>query len=1431
MKKIYTAGKKFTFIFRNLLSAKADKKQKDNYLSFKKKGYAMFICMVLLLGLGNTFGQNVTQTNFTGVITPQYMSSGTSTRLPIIFRASISGLTASTTYRYYVQGAINTDFGTVNPGAGNPLLISSSGSTYTYTTRPGLSTPGTNCESFSTGAGQTTYTGWFGIVNTGNARFTAGNTIFPCIVLGNNSGTVIARYALDIGITVLTYSTSAGATNGTFIQETSSSATAKNLVALYDNTSGTGRPLYVSPLENIGASIASVVTGYSTGAGAWNAIIPNTNANGVRRIEQLSVTTGNSVGCVATDGDGVWPSGTNTVNPTGGTTALVITSGNAPLSARPTGSVSGTATICNGGSSSISISVTGSGTISGTLSPGAIPFSGTSPTISVSVSPTGNTTYSVASLSDANCTSIAGDLTGSRVVIVNDRPTGAISGTTTICGGSATLSIAVTGSGTVSGTLSPSAIPFSGTAPTITVNVSPSSNTTYSIATMADGNCTSNAGDLSGSAVVTVNSGPTISSTGDLTVNNDATLCSATISNGQLMGQVTGISGTPAPSVTFSPPAGSFSGGSTPVIATATNSCGSSTANFNVIVNDNEAPATPTLATVTGECSATATPPTTTDNCAGTVTGTTSDALSYSTQGTHVIHWTFDDGNGNSITVNQNVIVDDVTNPATPTLADVTGECSATATTPTTTDNCAGIVTGTTSDPLSYNTQGTHVIHWTFDDGNGNSITVNQNVIILDVTDPVITCNGPVSVGNDSGFCTATVTLSTPGATDNCSVSSVVSDHPSTTYPEGTTVVTWTATDAGSNTAACTQTVTVTIDHATAPTSVTSDDADNEICSGTQVVLTANGASLGTAGGSYQWYEGGCGTGSSLSSTNTLTVTPAAGSHTYYARIEEPGCPNNTACASITIIVSGAPPSNSVGTPAGPTDACSGSVSLITVNTVGGPNVHYSWNTGSNSSVVLFSTNIGGPFSPGPYSTPTNQVYAQFGSLVASSSYHICVQGVNACGSTNNKCLVIRGTVSTPGTITPASGVVACPNDVKNYTAGVSGGATTYNWTLGGSPAAITGGQGTQNATVTFPAGFTSAQLCVTASLTCGGSSTSAPRCMLVSKTPAVPGAMSGSSKVCPGATGVTFSVPAVTGASGYTWTTPVGTTITSGQNTTSITVDFPTPYTGAPPVCVTANSPCASSAGRCKTVGSNVPGQPGAMSGATTNICGSTVQYSISAVANASTYTWTNPAGTTIASGQGSTTILLTVSSTFTSGQLTVVPSTTFCSPGTGTARTITIYGKPNVPGTITQNPPGVFCSGAFLNFSVSNPAVGPIPTYNWTVSNGTITNGQGSNNVDVTWGSGSGTVNVSASNGCGGSGVHSQTFASGCRMEGTNENSSEGFSAYPNPAHDNLTVSIDVKETTGLSIQLMDVSGRVVLSQDATGTAGLNTYDLNLT
>lgn len=279
----------------------------------------------------------LTQSGFTGVIVPQYMASGTSTRLPVIFRATVSGLTPNTSYRYFINGATNAttgggsiDFGTTNPGAGNPLLVNSTGTSFIYSSSASISTAG-NYETFTTDASGN-YTGWFGFVNTGNARFTAGNIIYPTISIGNATGTLTYyRRALDQSMTVLSFATAANATSGTFIKSTSS-AGAKNFVQLYENTTGTGRPLASTVVENIGLTIGSVVTGYATAAGSWNAIIPNQNANGVKRIEQRDITNA-LVGC-ATDADGSWAA-VNTVNPTGGTTALVISNADAPLNVCP----------------------------------------------------------------------------------------------------------------------------------------------------------------------------------------------------------------------------------------------------------------------------------------------------------------------------------------------------------------------------------------------------------------------------------------------------------------------------------------------------------------------------------------------------------------------------------------------------------------------------------------------------------------------------------------------------------------------------------------------------------------------------------------------------------------------------------------------------------------------------------------------------------------------------------------------------------------------------------------------------------------------------------------------------------------------------------------------------------------------------------------
>ncbi|MDP2387357.1 MAG: T9SS type A sorting domain-containing protein [Bacteroidota bacterium] len=293
----------------------------------------VFVTLSFFLSWHPSTGHTITQSNFNSVITPKYMASGNTTRLPVMFRATVKGLAANTTYRYFIQGALSSDFGTAN-SAGLSLLVT--GSSYSFISSPNTASVGGYATFTTNGSGQ--YTGWFGLIHDGNSRFSASKTIYPVIVIGSNStGSVVSRKALNLGIKVLTFSTHHGANKGSFLQEDHSDGAPLDLALLYDNEHGSGRPLYISPIEGIGLVIPNIIPGYTNSSGGWNAIIPNGESDGyyraindgddnggVKRIEERSVITGNIV-CpgYSTDHNGIWH-GVNTNSPNNGTSPLVI---------------------------------------------------------------------------------------------------------------------------------------------------------------------------------------------------------------------------------------------------------------------------------------------------------------------------------------------------------------------------------------------------------------------------------------------------------------------------------------------------------------------------------------------------------------------------------------------------------------------------------------------------------------------------------------------------------------------------------------------------------------------------------------------------------------------------------------------------------------------------------------------------------------------------------------------------------------------------------------------------------------------------------------------------------------------------------------------------------------------------------------------------
>lgn len=107
---------------------------------------------------------------------------------------------------------------------------------------------------------------------------------------------------------------------------------------------------------------------------------------------------------------------------------------------------------------------------------------------------------------------------------------------------------------------------------------------------------------------------------------------------------------------------------------------------------------------------------------------------------------------GNGVVIITAYCTATIITPDSPTLADATGDCSVTPATPTASNNCGISVNGTPNVTFPVTTYGTTVVTWTYDDGNGNTTTQTQNIIV----------NGPNTGITQTG---ATLTANLAGAT------------------------------------------------------------------------------------------------------------------------------------------------------------------------------------------------------------------------------------------------------------------------------------------------------------------------------------------------------------------------------------------------------------------------------------------------------------------------------------------------------------------------------------------------------------------------------------------------------------------------------------------------------------------------------------------
>ncbi len=326
------------------------------------------------------------------------------------------------------------------------------------------------------------------------------------------------------------------------------------------------------------------------------------------------------------------------------------------------------------------------------------------------------------------------------------------------------------------------------------------------------------------------NEAPVIDCPSDIIVPADPGLCETTVT----FSDPTFTENCPGGTITQTggPVSGSvFPVGPTPIEFTAEDAAGNQTiCAFNIIVEDDQSPtitcpADIVLTILSGACDTTITysDPTFSDNCPGAVLNLISGPSSGSTlnAGDYTVQYEVVDASGNTATCSFDISIEETSNPVFDCPADLIvnagpGDCEAVVnfTTPTATDSCSSVTITQTAGPISGSTfpAGSTTVEFTAEDESGNTALCSFNIIVVDDSDPEITCPADIIVSNDPAVCGATVIYDPPTTSDNCGVQSVnlIAGLPSgDVFPVGSTTVTFEVEDISGNTAQCSFDVTV----------------------------------------------------------------------------------------------------------------------------------------------------------------------------------------------------------------------------------------------------------------------------------------------------------------------------------------------------------------------------------------------------------------------------------------------------------------------------------------------------------------------------------------------------------------------------------------------------------------------------------------------
>ena len=642
--------------------------------------------------------------------------------------------------------------------------------------------------------------------------------------------------------------------------------------------------------------------------------------------------------------------------------------------------------------------------------------------------------------------------------------------------------------------------------------------------------------------------------------------------------------------------------------------------------------------------------------------------------------------------------------------------------------------TGATTDSITVKIANSYTV--SYNDGSGCGILTSAPVSTTVNTLPVVTISGILAI------CPGGSTTLDAGAGYT---SYLWSAGATTQTINVTNAAKYTVTVKNSNGCSGSANVTTTISPVPSP-AIT---GALQFCPGGSTILDA-GAGYNT----YKWSTGETTQTIVVSNANTFTVTVTNAS----------GC-SGMASVSTSLLT---PPTPSI---SGGLPICPGGSVLISANA---GYAGYLWSTGETTQSINVST---------------------------VKTYSVTVTAVSGCTGTAS----IVMTQATPPSPAISGTLSFCGGSSTILDAGI--GYNSYLWS----------NNATSRTIIVTVAG--SYAVSVTDTNGCTGSTSATTTAQ--GSIPVTPSAISGNTGGVCNSTGNVYSISAVPNASYYVWTVPTGATITSGQSTTSISVSFSSSFTGGNIVVAASNACGQSPSNNPRTLAVQaIAATPGFITGQTSGLCGLTAKvYTVAAVNGASSYTWTVPAGATITSGQGTTSITLNYAGNFGSGNICVNANSN-C--GNSANSCITVTGLPPTPNNISG--PATVCSRQ-KNVTYSIAAVVGASTYTWTVpAQATIVSGQGTNSIVVSFATKSGNVSVTANNGCGTSAAKILAVTIGSCTASVakinelyiNTTFDQKIKIYPNPTTGLVNINIENGKVEKYQVQVLDGAGRLVYQRD---------------